>query len=588
MSRALDLFGTEAPVPPRRVLRAGALSLTYEGGALRHLRLGEVEILRGIACLIRDPDWGTLVPKITEEEIHETATGFRLSYHAAYAAGGAALHTQVTVTADAQGVEMRARLRARGDFITNRAGFVVLHPIEGVAGHPVTVTHGDGAREDAVFPDLIAPWQPFTDIAALTHQAGPWRVRCQLEGDVFEMEDQRQWSDASYKTYVRPLALPWPYVIADGAEQTQSVRLSWQAAAPVAAAPRASVPDGLRFPETALVLTADAARRALARPQDLALVAPQHLLCSFDPGAGDGAAELGAFAALQAVWPGIAFDLELVVEAAAEPEVAFARYAGLVASAGLNPASLMVCPDVDRQSTPPGSKWPDCPPLGAIYRAARAAFPGVPLGGGTVSFFPELNRKRPPVDMLDYVSHGTCPLVHAADEQSLIETLETLPHITRSARAILGGRTYRLGPSTIAMRQNPYGSRTLPNPEGQRLCMTDDDPRHCAAFGAVWTLGYAAAIASAGVDVWTPAALYGPRGLFDARGAALPLAGVVAALARQARAPVLVAQAGEGRVVLDLGDLSFRGNLTEGTTDLGPYGWRMGPSGDCNARSQPR
>ena len=28
---------------------------------------------------------------------------------------------------------------------------------------------------------------------------------------IFEMEDQRNWTDASYKTCVRPLALPWPY-----------------------------------------------------------------------------------------------------------------------------------------------------------------------------------------------------------------------------------------------------------------------------------------------------------------------------------------------------------------------------------------
>jgi len=31
------------------------------------------------------------------------------------------------------------------------------------------------------------------------------------------MEDQRNWTDASYKTYVRPLALPWPYTLATGA-----------------------------------------------------------------------------------------------------------------------------------------------------------------------------------------------------------------------------------------------------------------------------------------------------------------------------------------------------------------------------------
>jgi hypothetical protein len=31
-----------------------------------------------------------------------------------------------------------------------------------------------------------------------------------MEGDAWEMEDHRNWLDASFKTYVRPLALPYP------------------------------------------------------------------------------------------------------------------------------------------------------------------------------------------------------------------------------------------------------------------------------------------------------------------------------------------------------------------------------------------
>ena len=46
-----------------------------------------------------------------------------------------------------------------------------------------------------------------------------------MEGDTFEMEDQRNWTDASYKTYVRPLALPWPYLIAKGETIDQKVTL---------------------------------------------------------------------------------------------------------------------------------------------------------------------------------------------------------------------------------------------------------------------------------------------------------------------------------------------------------------------------
>ena len=49
---------------------------------------------------------------------------------------------------------------------------------------------------------------------------------CTMEGDAYEMEDQRNWTDASYKTYIRPLALPWPYTIKKGARFAQKVTLA--------------------------------------------------------------------------------------------------------------------------------------------------------------------------------------------------------------------------------------------------------------------------------------------------------------------------------------------------------------------------
>ncbi|RPH73442.1 MAG: hypothetical protein EHM88_24080, partial [Candidatus Rokuibacteriota bacterium] len=51
-------------------------------------------------------------------------------------------------------------------------------------------------------------------------------------------------------------------------------------------------------------------------------------------------------------------------------------------------------------STLPGSKFPPAPGWAEINAAARKAFPGVPVGGGMFSYFTELNRKRPPADLL--------------------------------------------------------------------------------------------------------------------------------------------------------------------------------------------
>jgi len=538
------------------MLHHGALSFEYDGGALRCIRLGGVEVIRGIAYLVRDRDWGTLAPQISDERLEPT----RISYIARYESQGAALVVAVVIDF-AEGLHFTADAQAEADFETNRAGFTVLHPITGVAGAPVLVEHCDGTRRAAEFPRLIAPWQPFQDLRALTHDLGGWQVRCQMDGDAFEMEDQRQWGDASFKTYVRPLARPWPYVITGGAAFVQSVRLDWQAGAAQTPPAARQTTQGI-FPQMALVITAEEARQATQRPGDLAGIKPQRLLCHFDA-TRHGLAELQAFAALQAVYPA-AYDLELIARCDGDLAAEFSGHANDLQLSGLQVASVMVCPAVDRQSTPPGSAWPPCPPLADVCQAARAAFPGVVLGGGMVSFFPELNRKRPPVAHLDFVSHGLCPIVHDASDQGVMQTLEAVSHITASARAIIGDRPYRLGPSTIAMRQNPYGARVIANPGLGQVCMTDDDPRHRSTFGAAYVVGLAAALVGSGVTVWTPAGLYGARGVMDWHGHSYPLARVLADLAARAQMPV------EAELVPQvLARLRFDG--AEITTNLASY-----------------
>jgi hypothetical protein len=140
------------------------------------------------------------------------------------------------------------------------------------------------------------------------------------------------------------------------------------------------------------------------------------------------------------------------------------------------------------------------------------------LGGGMFSYFTELNRKRVPAAGLDFVTHCTCPVVHVADDLSVMQSLEALPFITQSTRAIYGAKPYRIGPSTIAMRQNPYGGATKDNFHGQRIAMANRDPRHAGQFAAAWTIGYAARVAPAGLEMLTLSSFTGPFGLLAGAG----------------------------------------------------------------------
>jgi hypothetical protein len=95
-----------------------------------------------------------------------------------------------------------------------------------------------------------------------------------------------------------------------------------------------------------------------------------------------------------------------------------------------------------------------------------------------------------------------------------MQTLEALPHIARSARAIIGNeKAYWIGPSTIGMRHNPYGARVMENPANGRVTMTDCDPRQQSLFAAAWMIGFVAGTAEAALQTLTVGGLTGRLGL---------------------------------------------------------------------------
>ncbi|RWD39079.1 MAG: hypothetical protein E5W94_09450 [Mesorhizobium sp.] len=524
---AFLLYGTHAVEAEPVRLRAGALSADLVNGNLRTIRHGGIEVLRAIAYIVRDRDWGTYEPALTDLVIGQGANTFSVSYSAiCVGPRGSRLDFRATINGFADGhLAFDVSALPESDFETNRCGFCILHPIAGLAGRPVTVEHTDGSVVETKLPLLIDPWQPFKDLRAIAHEVRPGVIaECRMEGDAFEMEDQRNWSDASYKTYVRPLALPWPYVLPAGetVRQTISLRVTGDGKVPAAAATAEPVrielgEAGPLLPDIGVIIYPDEVETALANLPKLSALGPQQLMFHYDPTRGHDLDALRSYARLAAACPAKT-TLECVVSCEGDLDAELSGVADAVRQAGLKLSAIAVSPSVDRQSTPPGSAWPECPPLEDVYAAARRGFPDIRLGGGMFSYFTELNRKRVPAGLLDFVTHCTCPIVHAADDLSVMQSLEALPFITASARAIFGPKPYRIGPSTIAMRQNPYGGATKANPHNQRIAMADRDPRHAGLFAAAWTIGYAARVAPAGLEMLTLSSFIGPFGVLAESG----------------------------------------------------------------------
>lgn len=528
LSNSIKLYGTEELVVPMRTLRAGPVTCDFDQGALRFIKIYGKEAIRNIALVVRDKDWGTYPPALRNVDIKQDSESFSIAFDAICKDEKQEIRYKAKITGSSNGkLTFTGTFDATTDFLTNRAGFVVLHPLNGVAGHPVTVEHVNGDIKHSDFPELIDPVQPFKNIRALTHEVLPGvSVCCRMTGDTFEMEDHRQWNDASYKTYVRPLALPWPYTIPKAEAFEQCVELSI-----VNATGQTALAQPTHDPQRCTITISNANTPKPMPPIGLGLE-PQHLAGAFkcqellhnlapqqmviwhelDKHNVDHLEQavqlcnsIDAKIELQAIIPDIDFKAEIA-------ELALrCRHAKMKLSA------IHVAPAIYLNSIMPGPSWPEVTKLATLYDEVRLQFPDMPLGGGMLSFFPELNRHRPPEGHFDFVSHASNTITHASDDISVTENLEALPYIIKTCRSFAQNEPYHVGPSSIAMRFNPYGSKTMDNPSNARIAMARMDPRQRGLINSAWTTGYASHMIRGGIDCINLHAPTGEFGIFNHR-----------------------------------------------------------------------
>lgn len=522
-TEAMKYFGTDQPVEMPEEIVLGRWAFSLVSGDLKALRYDGVEVIRSAAFVIRDAWWGTCEARILScEQVRKDDHLTIKTRRECVVEGDNSLLIETTLTLSNSGpLTFSAVFKPEKNFRTARTGFTVLYPLQGVVGAPVEVVKVSGEVDKNVFPELIEPWQPFKEIRTLSYQHRQGvQVTTDYSGDVFEMEDQRAWSDASYKVYSRPLEKEWPYRIAAGERVEQQLIFS----ATSGGIPAVEVPLNTQEEKQAGVMPAVGCLLTPELLQDrrcaemLQALMPGYLLYHCDPRQQGLDLSLLNIFLQQLGARGITLPLRIEYVLPVDPEKDFRpalkAFWQQVQTLAVQPVSVMISPDADLISTPPGSEWPWCPPLEEIYRAAREIFQHTELGGGMISYFTELNRKRPPVDLADFISHATCPVVHDAADLAVMQTLESLPYITRTTRSFIGNnKPYHLGPSMISMRSNPYGADVYPNPDNIRLTMTDADPRQRGLFFASWLVGYLAQIQASGISHWCPAALCGKAGL---------------------------------------------------------------------------
>lgn len=364
----------------------------------------------------------------------------------------------------------------------------------------------------------------------MTHPVGGGvRARLEFEGDVFETEDQRNWTDASFKTYCTPLAEPFPVPVEEGdtVEQAVTVQLRGKegekSAGPVllegSEEPRPrpwevlSPPSDTDFaPLPALgVELKEPAGLDATRQERLDRLGLDHLRLEVHP-ANDGWAERFRRGVQRARDLGV--DLEVPLFLTEEAEAELEAVSDLLDEVDPPLARVLVLHEEEKV---PDDRWT------TLARRVLAPHLGeADFVSGTDCFFTELNRDRPDPDPLDGVCYSLNPQVHAFDNRSLVETLQAQPETVRSARRFADGRPVIVSPVTLKPRFNPNATESEPEPEPGEL-PDSVDPRQMSLFAAAWTTGSLRALSATGPSALTYYEAVGWRGLMEASdGSPLP------------------------------------------------------------------
>jgi len=491
LSRFQLWHGRNAPPVVRRELRAGPLTALLEDGDLRYIRVGGVEVVRRIYVAVRDEVWNTIPATYSDLAYDIAPDHFTVRLHAQHRYQRIDVDWVGTITGLADGT-----IRYAMDAVANNAfryckiGFNIHHPPQ-EAGCAYRARGPEGTSS-GVLPVLIEPQRneagrltalfPPYDALEIDQEDG-LTVRFRFEGDLFEMQDHRNWTDGNYKSYGTPLSIPWPMDATSGERfhQVVSVSVAGTPARPRADAREARLDLGRSanqsLPRIGLGMASHGGSLSAREADRLQKLRLDHLRVDLylgeswqkELGRGIDAAralaaqlELALFLTDEAEAQLAALAREL---AATKPPVVrvLAFYGGKAFTTGLG-------------ATP-----------GRFVRLARerlqAAVGKAPFVGGTNQFFAELNRDRPEVEAMDGVVYSINPQVHACDDESLVENLDAQAATVATARSFSGDLPITVSPITLAARTGPYPAGP-PEPGG---LPPQVDVRQASLFGAGWT-----------------------------------------------------------------------------------------------------
>lgn len=426
----------------------GPVSWITHAADVRYVRWAGQEIIRRIFVTLRDRQWQEVPPSAWSCQATRKADSLQLDLSARHDAEGSQFGWQGVFAVNTRTREISFTLTGTvpNEMIVNRLGLVVLHPTDGLIGGSATVSGPSGQQTIELSERIHAQpivnslptgmTAPFTTLT--TTFVNDRSVRFDFSGELFEIEDQRNFGDTSFKSYCPPLALGFPRVLQRGTEIRHSVichasdtfgtvspDTTGQVADTVQLPPRragATVPRiGAQFSAKDVIgcclthlrvdIAATSGKEAFAAVRDR-LRPDQRLELGLELGQGD-------------------INDELIAAVCDDPQI----------------ARILL---LEAEQTVIGRELAE-----RASRILERHGCRVPVATAVNGYFVELNRGAPSDIGETGLAIAVCPTVHSGDVLTATENVAALPAIVRTARELFPGREVTVSPLTLHLGPEP-------------------------------------------------------------------------------------------------------------------------------------
>jgi hypothetical protein len=463
----------------------GDFTFDLARAAVRNVRFKDVQIIDLLYTAIRPWDWSTLDPDEHTEDVKVNGDDCVITIRDVFN-GALDSQTQITVTGNNK-FTVEYKLRGLSEYSVNRWGICFCLNTADWMGSTVRANGNDYK--------LLAEISPQRVVEGITQGLFPASnemffvapdqrsIKVISDGKVLEAEDQRNWTDNSYKIYSGSLSEPRPFVASAGSIWTQTVTFEINP-------PSKPVPDG-----STIVVKEIESLPSIGLQFNTEPLLPADTLDT-------------AF---------ILLDIDHIrvnEESLSAQKVNSISTNGLIVEAALlsSHSGTDLHRDIEdlNKQIPAGSRI-------LIQREGREIVEDKDLPQnkslssfivGTDAYLVDLHRNK--YQFGESVSYSMAPTVHSSDTETIFKTLYTQSESIAFAQNNLAPQVL-ISPITFSTRGNPETGHS----REQRINFASPQMalRIKTIEGAAWTLGSVFALASAGAYSGTWHELFGECGV---------------------------------------------------------------------------